>query len=178
MTTPLRYGSITDLDPVRLRQDGATSSMIVSTVIGSVAVDDRVVWTVIDAQVVVFGTTSDVSVLTAGPSDWQWSMDGDAELADYEHAEFNMSGQDRTILLVVASCGGSAPTGDDLIVNVRRDGTDELFSSGLAIPDGEIVYSDTPDDQSWPDGSYLQVAVTQVGSTSPGNGLTVQVVAR
>lgn len=174
----LRYGTITDLDPVRLRQDGAASSMVVSTVIGSVEVDDRVVWTVIDAQVVVFGTTADVSVLTPGPSDWQWSMDGDAELSDYEHALFNLSGQDRTILLVIASCGGGAPTGADLISNVRRDGTDELFTAGIAIPDGEIVYSDTPDDQGWPDGSYLQVKVSQVGSTNPGNGLTVQVVAR
>lgn len=121
---------------------------------------------------------TDDSVVAGELDDWQWSMVGDAVPVDYAHREYNRSGFDRNIDLVVASCGAGGPVGADLIVNVRRDGSTELFSSGLAIPDGGTAHSAAPDVSiAWPDGSYLQVKVVQVGSTAPGSALTVQVVA-
>lgn len=174
--TELSYGTITDVDPVMLRQDGAASSMIVSTVVGNaVVVDDRVLWCRIDKKIVVFSASQNTSDVN---DDWEWSQDGTASVVDYGHKIYNRSGLDRDISLVVASCGDDGPVGADLIVNVRRDGTDVLFDDGLAIPDGEAAYTDTPDDTSWPQGSYLQVAVIQVGSTSPGSDLVIQVIGR
>ena len=87
---------------------------------------------------------------------------------------------------------GTAPTGADLLVDVKVDGVSAFTTTitatettGTAVPDAQPwpLKRDTlyPDVDffavDWPVGSYLTVEVTQVGSTVAGSDLTVQVWA-
>jgi hypothetical protein len=72
----------------------------------------------------------------------------------------------------------TAPTGQALIVDVKKDGV-SIFPTtpkpqiAAAANTGTAV----PDVTAWADGSYLTVDITQVGATVPGSNLTVTVVA-
>jgi hypothetical protein len=71
---------------------------------------------------------------------------------------------------------GMAPTGASLIVDVLLNGA-SIFTS---TPKPRILAGQTtgvavPNTTAWPDGSFLTVDVTQIGSTVAGSNLTVTV---
>lgn len=71
---------------------------------------------------------------------------------------------------------GVAPTGTDLIVDVNKNGT-SIFPGGKPyISEGSYTsMNNVPVVTSMNAGDYLTVDIDQVGSTSPGEFLTVQV---
>lgn len=109
-----------------------------------------------------------------------FSIDGAVSVGSGQHRVYNDTGVDLEIRAVRASVG-TAPTGADLIVDVNRTGT-TIFSTQANRPtiaatantSGKIT---NPDVTSLPDGDYLTVDVDQVGSTEPGQDLTIQVLA-
>ncbi|MDX1408171.1 MAG: right-handed parallel beta-helix repeat-containing protein, partial [Saprospiraceae bacterium] len=73
---------------------------------------------------------------------------------------------------------GTSPTGDDLIVDVNKNGT-TMFTTQAnrpTVPDGDadgVGASATPDVTAIAAGDYLSVDIDQIGSTTPGSNLTV-----
>ena len=73
----------------------------------------------------------------------------------------------------------TAPTGDDIIVDVNKDGT-TIFGTTpanrptIAAGDNDNTPA-TPDTTSWADDSYLTFDIDQVGSTIPGADLLIVV---
>jgi hypothetical protein len=84
----------------------------------------------------------------------------------------------QTVLGVYISVG-TAPVGADVIVDVNQNGT-TLFTTPTnrpTIPDGAHTSSlAVPDTVTLADGDYITVDVDQVGSTTPGSDLTVQIL--
>ena len=74
---------------------------------------------------------------------------------------------------------GTAPTGSDLTVDVKKNGT-TIFTTSSKRPKiaagGFFDESDTPDVTSLIAGDYLTVDIVTVGSTIPGENLGVQIV--
>jgi len=74
---------------------------------------------------------------------------------------------------------GTAPVGDDLIVDVNVNGS-TIFSSPPTRPlilDGENTSElAIPTITALTEGDYITVDVAQVGSTTPGSDLTVQIL--
>jgi hypothetical protein len=85
---------------------------------------------------------------------------------------------------------GTAPTGAALIVTASLNGTIPIFATGVSIPASSTSGEGVPDAggvsfKFWPKpgddlillypGDFLEVEVTQVGSSTPGSDLTVQV---
>lgn len=94
---------------------------------------------------------------------------------------YNRLGRDLTITEVFLSTGiGQGPTGADLIVDVKVNGTAVTSSPNRAkVTDGqETGQTTTFSAASFPNGSYLTIHYDQVGSTLPGSNLMVHVVAR
>lgn len=94
---------------------------------------------------------------------------------------YNDTGRDLTLRSVRATVG-VAPTGDDIVVDVLRDGTSIFASAGSqptitdgALTSGRVDNIDTT--TVFANGSYLTVDIDQVGSANPGEDLTVQVQA-
>lgn len=84
----------------------------------------------------------------------------------------------QTVLGVYISVG-TEPIGDDLIVDVNVNGSSIFTSSGSepTIPDGTNTSGlATPAVTTLSDSDYITVDVDQVGSTSPGSDLTVQIL--
>lgn len=73
-----------------------------------------------------------------------------------------------------------APVGADLIVDVLLNGTTSLFTTGARprVVAAAVTGFSAPDAvTSLPDGQYLTISIVQVGSSTPGATLSVQVVA-
>lgn len=85
---------------------------------------------------------------------------------------------DQTILGIVAVVG-VAPTGAAVIVDVNKNGS-TIFTNQANRPTIAIDNNDSgvkiPDVIEFSDGDYLTVDVDQIGSTTPGAELTVQVI--
>lgn len=109
-------------------------------------------------QVVTFGRSGDLEV-TAGTHRWY---------------------ADRAwVIKEVRASVGTVPTGSDAIIDVNLNGTTIFSTQGnrptIAVStntDG----SNVPDVTTMVDGDYLTVDIDQIGSTTPGADLTVQVV--
>jgi hypothetical protein len=89
---------------------------------------------------------------------------------------YNDTGRTLTIGTVRASAG-TAPTGSSLIVDVNKNGT-TIFTTQSARPSiasAGVTATGTPAVTTLAAGDYLSVDVDQVGSTTPGADLTVQV---
>jgi hypothetical protein len=93
---------------------------------------------------------------------------------------YNDSGRALTIMAVRASVG-TAPTGSALVVDVNKNGVTIFTTQGNrpSIPaagntSGKVANMDVT---ALADGDYLTVDVDQVGSTTPGSDLTVQIWA-
>jgi len=72
---------------------------------------------------------------------------------------------------------GTTPAGSDLIVDVNRNGT-SMFASAAARPrivPGAYTALVKPEDVTFSAGDYITVDVDQVGSSSPGIDLTIQI---
>ena len=103
------------------------------------------------------------------------TVEGDIALGETPFKIYNRFGVTRTIteiFLVVAT----APTGADLIVDIKVDGV-SIFSGSLAsIADAAVTgVQTTINAPSWAAGSYLTWEVTQVGSTTPGANLVIHI---
>lgn len=91
---------------------------------------------------------------------------------------YNDSGKELTIEKVRASVG-TPPSGSAVIVDVNLGGT-TIFTTQSARPSvaaGGFTAVGIPAVTAWPDGAYLTVDVDQVGSSSAGADLVVQVRA-
>ena len=117
-------------------------------------------------QVIPFSVTGSVSA--AGPWDYRF---------------YNDTGGTRSINGVRASLG-SAPSGSAMLIDVRKNGitgANSIFTaSSISIPSGSItsglISSGFNSGSSVASGDYLTVAVTQVGSTTAGSDLVVQIM--
>ncbi|QLQ37999.1 hypothetical protein [Micromonospora robiginosa] len=108
-----------------------------------------------------------------------WTQDT-AAVGTGTYRVYNPAASTLTLRSVVASIGGTAPAGSSLIVQVRVDGT-AVFTSGnrptITAGNRYSGVASTFVSASWAAGSYLTVDVDQVGSTTAGTRLTVQVLA-
>jgi hypothetical protein len=117
-------------------------------------------------ETIPFSVTGSVS--TAGPWDYRF---------------YNDTGGTRSINGVRASVG-TAPSGSAMIIDVRKNGItgeNSIFTaSGISISSGSttsgLISSGFNSGSSVASGDYLTVAVTQVGSTTAGSDLVVQVM--
>lgn len=92
---------------------------------------------------------------------------------------YNDTGKDLTFGLIRASVG-TAPAGSALIVDVNLNGA-TIFTTQAnrpTIAPATNTDTATPDVTTWTAGSYLTVDVDQVGSTTAGSDLVVQVSAQ
>lgn len=107
-----------------------------------------------------------------------FSSMGSLAVAVGAHRLYNDSGVAWTIASVRASVG-TAPTGAAIIVDIKIDGT-TIFTTqanrptiaGGANTSGKVTNMNIT---TVNDGSYLTVDISQVGSTTSGSNLTVQV---
>ncbi len=109
-----------------------------------------------------------------------FSRAGDVSVQAGTARLYNDTGRTLTIQAVRASVG-TAPTGQDLIVDVDVDGT-TIFTTQAnrpTIADGTNTSGKVTDADvvALPDGHYLTVDVDQVGSGTAGADLTVTIVA-
>ena len=117
-------------------------------------------------ETIPFSVTGSVS--TAGPWDYRF---------------YNDTGGTRSINGVRASLG-TAPSGSAMLIDVRKNGitgANSIFTaSSISIPSGSItsglISSGFNSGSSVASGDYLTVAITQVGSTTAGSDLVVQVM--
>jgi hypothetical protein len=73
---------------------------------------------------------------------------------------------------------GTAPTGQDLIIDVNKNGTTVFTNQALRpkIYAGQtLVSTSTPAVTQFSTGDYITVDVDQVGTFNPGSDLTVQI---
>src|SRR5690606_29675306 len=91
---------------------------------------------------------------------------------------YNQFGFTRTIRKVFLSVSG-APAGAAIIVDVNKNGT-TIFTNQANRPQiaaGQLTgQTTTIDAPTWADGEYFTVDVDQVGSTTPGQNLSVHIV--
>ena len=113
---------------------------------------------------------------TATRTSYPFTVTGDLAPMAGTQTLYNDSGAAWTMHSVRASVG-VAPAGAAVLVNIQVDGTNAFSSgarpsiaasskTGMAVPD--VVTTVAP-------GQAITVSVDQVGSTTPGSGLTVQV---
>lgn len=89
---------------------------------------------------------------------------------------YNDSGMTWTVLSVRASVG-EAPTGGSVVVDVNKNGT-SLFGTATkpTIAAGTVTDKRVPDvGSTLADGEYFTIDVDDVGDTTPGADLTVQI---
>lgn len=165
------------VEPVPVKMGSVQPSAVGQVVRVDGLQDDRFVADVLGSPYI--GTTGGPLVSPVYEFSWSQSQDsGEAFVEPGTHRQYNLTGSDLTIVTVVASCGEAAPVGADLITQLTRNDITDLFSSGLAIADGTQSIIAVPDvSVMWPANDYLTTSVMQVGSTTPGSGLTVTVVA-
>ena len=114
----------------------------------------------------------------AGPTTYLWGVSGGLTVTTGTARMYNDTGASRTISAVRASVG-AAPAGSAVIVDVLKNGT-TIFTGGTGRPSiaaGSNTATGTPAVTSWASGEYLTVTVAQIGSSTAGSDLTVQVVA-
>jgi hypothetical protein len=91
---------------------------------------------------------------------------------------YNDSG--RTVYLTsVRATVALAPVGASLIVDVNKNGS-TIFTTQANRPtivSGALTSVSVPDVTTWANGDYLTVDIDQVGSTTPGTDLQVQVAS-
>jgi hypothetical protein len=91
---------------------------------------------------------------------------------------YNTTGTTRTISKVYAAAN-TAPTGNDLIMDIHKDGT-TIFGTQSQRPKvvagANTGYTTGMTVTDWADGSYLTMDVDQIGSTVAGGQLTLHVV--
>jgi hypothetical protein len=88
---------------------------------------------------------------------------------------------DRTLTIgTVRISVGTPPAGAEIIVDVNKGGT-SIYTDQANRPrinDGEVTgVGGAPDVAAWAPGEYLTFDVDQVGTTTPGTGLTGTVAA-
>jgi len=110
------------------------------------------------------------------PAGGTLSVLGPVQVATGNLRLYNDTGVTMTIAKVRLALG-TAPSGQALIIDVKKDGT-TIFPT-TAKPQVAVAANTgvaTPDVTAWADGSYLTVDVTQVGAPIAGSNLTVTVV--
>lgn len=107
----------------------------------------------------------------------RFSLTGNAAVGVGGHRVYNDSGAPLTIRSVRASVK-TAPAGSSLIADVNLDGV-TIFTTQAnrpTIPDGALTSGmAVPAVTVWPAGSFLTADVDQIGSTTPGAELVIQV---
>lgn len=118
---------------------------------------------------------------TAFNRTYPYSVTGTLQAATGTHRLYNDSGSAWTIQSIRASVGG-APVGASVIVDVLKNGTTVFTtqSNRPAIASGSNTSGKVTsmDITNVNDGDYITINVSQVGSTSAGTDLTVQVEVR
>lgn len=113
----------------------------------------------------------------AAEQDVIFSRDGNAIVEAGLHRWY--ARRDLTIIGVLASAG-VAPTGDDLIFDVKLDGVTTIFTTSANRPtiiDGmNVTTSPAPDLPDVPAGHFLTVDIDQVGSVLPGAKVDVRIL--
>lgn len=116
-----------------------------------------------------------------------FAINGNLSVQSSPRRLYNRTGQTLLIEKVYASTdNGGNPTGDSILVDVNKGVEDAdpttIFTNQAHRPEiaagAEIGYTTLIDVPSWANGEYLQLDIDQVGSTLPGSGLDVVVVAR
>lgn len=114
-------------------------------------------------------------------SAWEqvFSSSGTLAVTTGQSEVYNDTGGWLTITKIRASVG-TAPAGADLVLDVKKNGT-SIYTTTANRPTiaagTNTVVAVAPDDQAFADGDYLTVDVVQVGSTTAGSDLTVQIRA-
>lgn len=123
---------------------------------------------------------AEIHAPTRAERDVIFSRDGDATIGSAGHRWYARG--DRRLVGVLASAG-DAPTGDDLEFDVlldEFDGGGTVFTTVANRPtilDGTNEgLSPTPDIVDVPDGHYLTVYITKIGSVDPGAKIDVRVL--
>jgi hypothetical protein len=91
---------------------------------------------------------------------------------------YNKSGASQ-IISQIFICVGTAPVGDDIIIDIHKNGT-TIFTNQAHRPviiDGSNTgYTTTIDIGAWADGDYLTAHVDNIGSGTPGSDLVVHII--
>lgn len=121
---------------------------------------------------------SPASLAAAVAATYPFSATGALAVTVGSHRLYNDGAASRTITSVRASVGTS-PAGASVLVDVNLDGV-TIFTTQANRPAVPAAGTSSGKVTSmsftvWPVGSYLSVDVDQVGSTTPGSDLTVQV---
>lgn len=110
---------------------------------------------------------------------YTFSVAGLLTVASNPFRIYNLTGRSLTINEVHIAVD-AAPTGAAILVDVHENGTTIFTVQGnrptIAIS-GFTGNTTTIDEPTWENDNYLQVDVDQIGSTLPGEDLTVTVVA-
>lgn len=108
-----------------------------------------------------------------------WHIDT-ATVATGEYRWYNHTGVTLTIRGFFMSVGGQVPTGASLIINPKLDGV-AIYTTGnrptVAAGGRTSGLASTLATTAWPALSYLTVDVVQVGSSEPGEKVTIQALA-
>lgn len=108
-----------------------------------------------------------------------FSYDGIVSVRTGADRVYNDTGRALTIGTVRASAA-VAPEGQALIVDVHKNGT-TIYTTQASRPQiaagQQTGTGGTPELATWAAGEYLTVDVDQVGTTTPGSGLTLTIVA-
>lgn len=119
----------------------------------------------------------DAHATGGAPNILAFSITGIVSVAAGTARIYNDTGRALTIGTVRASVG-TAPVGAALIVDVNLNGTTIYTTQANrpSIASGQVTdTAGDPDVATWPVGEYLTVDVDQVGTTTPGSGLTVTI---
>lgn len=88
---------------------------------------------------------------------------------------YNDTGRDRLITKIRVSVG-TPPIGSNLSATVLKNGYNLMGSGGIVLSPGEYTDTGIPTNQEvWKDGEYLTVSILSVGTTFPGEDLTINV---
>jgi hypothetical protein len=105
-----------------------------------------------------------------------WAIDGDLSL-DTGGLRLYTSGSVEVEMRLARASVGTAPTGANVIVDINKNGTTIFTDQGNRpeITAGTNMATGVPDVDTLVDGDYMTMDVDQVGTTSPGADLVVQV---
>lgn len=106
-----------------------------------------------------------------GGRTWQFVKEGVLAVANGTNRIYNDTGAAITLGVVRFSVA-VAPTGSGVNAVLKTDGV-QSASGTIAAAGSTSTASIT--NATWPAGSYLTVDITAVGSTTPGEGLVVQI---
>ena len=106
------------------------------------------------------------------------TYEGGLIVAETPFKIYNQYGMDRNITKVFLSVG-TAPTGDDIIIDIKLDEV-SIFDSDLNRPTilaGEVTgYSVTIEIPTWLQDSYITWEILQIGSGTPGSNLVIHII--